>query len=440
LSLKLGKGRKWLTDLRYKGKGVFHNNSHRLSFVDYLQIADDYCSDFTHPIGTYDPGELEISSIELEEKGPLRASFRLEGYTDSQEPQRIILRLEFLAGSSSIRLFHSVEFLHKDPRKSFVMSMGLALPLSLDQNQLSFTAGAQKGPVHIKGATKAGLRQSSCRHYKIWQDESSEKCREASEENQHSRGWLTCKDDKIGCTAVLRNMWQEAPKEIFFDPEEKSLQLGLWPRSHSLMDVRRYSNHLHSSQGESLARMNRDNWINEYYADEPFVGISKTHECLLIFHEPELPSSQIDAVAADFQSPALIYVSPLWYKDLKVTLPYPLTDDRKYLEMEKTINDLTNFWLYHQKLWEWYGMWDFGDVRHRFSTDPGHGWFVGHKQLEKVKKLSSWKIDNIDFFKTLQLDHSPVKDSENSASQNKETDAMPAAVPLKEHITTLSGS
>ena len=55
------------------------------------------------------------------------------------------------------------------------------------------------------------------------------------------------------------------------------------------MDVRRYSNYPHSSQGESNAGVDSPFWIDEYYyRRDPFVGTSKTHEMLLYFHGPDV--------------------------------------------------------------------------------------------------------------------------------------------------------
>ena len=42
------------------------------------------------------------------------------------------------------------------------------------------------------------------------------------------------------------------------------------------------------------------------------------------------------------------------------------------------------FWLHHQKLWGWYGMWDYGDVQHYYKG--GYGWIVPAKNLIELIK------------------------------------------------------
>ena len=409
LSLVVAKGQTWLRDIRLRGRPILSSpDDHRTAFVDFLRNDNAYVVNTTHPQGTLDPGALEVDKVELEESGLLRAVVRMEGMTTSEEPQRVILRLEAYAGRSWVRLFHSVEFLHKDPRRAFVRSMGLSLPLKLDPKKSRFVAGTQTGPKALGEAAATGLRQTSHLSCSLWQQPSGQRFADEVEQGQRCRGWLTWTDDRVGCTAVVRNMWQEYPKEIVADPQAGELRIGLWPESHPLMDVRRYSNYPHPSQGESARHPS--SWVDKsYYPNDPFVGVSKTHELLLYFHDANVPAEQIDAVAADFQSPGLVYVTPEWYASLGIALPYPAPDEERFLRMDANLENVTSFWLFHQKIWAWYGMWDFGDVMHKFGPG-GYGWILPPDEIARLLKLPAEERHSIDVSSKRMYDYRAQQD------------------------------
>ena len=397
LSLSLSTGERWLADVRLNGKPLLRANADRpLSFIDYLRTDRDtvYPVNTTHPEGALDPGTLTIDSIKLEESGPLRAMVRMEGNTNSKEPQRVILRVEAYTGRSAVRLFHSVEFLHKDPRTAFVRSMGLSLPLQIDAEEARLTAGCESGPKQLDKVEKTGLSQRNHLRYALWQQPADRQFPTDVDAARRCRGWLSMADKDGGCAVVVRNMWQEYPKEIVADPETGQLDIGLWPESHALMDVRRYSNYPHPSQGESAGR--ESSWVDKtYYPNHPFVGVSKTHELLLFFHDRDTAPDQIDAVAADFQSQPLVYVTPEWYASVGVSYPYPAPDMERFPLMEKNLERVTDFWLFHQKIWAWYGMWDYGDVMHKFSG-WGYGWILPPDYIAELLKMPADKRHAID--------------------------------------------
>ena len=373
LHLSLTTGEKWLQDVSLDGKPVLRDPAQPLSFADFLRVTGTYPTNSAHPTGELDPGAVKIDSIVLEEKGPLRAMVRLEGYAQAKEPARIILRIEAYAGQSALRVFHTVEFLHKDPRKVFLRSMGFRLPLALDAETTRVSFGGQDGPKDAPKSARTGLLETSHLNFRAWSQEKPKAEPSTVEEKHRCRGWMTMGDANLACTVVLRNMWQEYPKELVADSATGELSAYLWPESVPLMDVRRYSNYPHPSQGESAGS---ENWwvAKDYYQDSdrgPFIGVSKTHELLIWFHDPNVPPAQVDAVASDFQSPPLVYVTPEYYAKAGITLPYRLEDKERFPKVERNIANVFDFILFHQKMWAWYGMWDFGDIGHRFAQGYG---------------------------------------------------------------------
>jgi len=381
LELVLGKGPQWLRSVKLNGREMLRPGSTPAAFVDFLRTQETYAVGTTHPRGQLDPSALVVEDIRLEEAGPLRAVARLEGYATGKERTRVILRLEAYAGRSFVRLFHSVEFLHKDPRRAFVRRMGLRLPLALDAAEARTIVGAQTGPKTLAAAARTGLRQTSHLHYDAWHQSDGQRYRTVQENGSRSRGWLDFSDGTRGLGVVVRNMWQHFPKELVADAEDGSLTIYLWPESGPLMDVRRYSNYPHRAQGES-AGINAS-WVDKtWYPNDPFVGVSKTHEMLLVFHDASVTGDQIDSLAADFQRPGLVYCGPKWYWDTRITLQNIQPDDEKFRLVSRNMENLARFWMFHQRYWGWYGMWDYGDVRHRFHA--GYGRIVTPDNLAEI--------------------------------------------------------
>ena len=402
LQIELAAAEGWLRKVKLHGKDVLAAGGGR-SFVDFLRTDAIYPCSSTHGQGVLDDGSFVPESIELEEAGPLRATVRLQGMTNSQEPTRVIVRLETYAGRSVLRVFHTAEFLHSDERIAFVRRMGVELPLAFSQGA-QVTVGGQDGPVPLAEGVRAGLKQHSHLGYQAWHQIAGEKFLRVDEIQPRSRGWLDVNSPQGGVAIVLRDMWQQFPNELMADIDAGRLLVYFWPESGLLMDVRRYSNYPHLSQGESASADTQ--WIeNRYYANNPFVGISKTHETLLYFHEPDVSVEKIDAVAADFQRPPLIYAGAGGYINTGVLLPQPLPGAEGFSRAEANVEHFARFWLHHQKLWGWYGIWDYGDIQHNYKH--GYGSIVPPDKLAELLKESPENDAEIDVSQYRTQDYAP---------------------------------
>ena len=402
LQLELAAAEGWLRSVKLHGKDVLAENGGR-SFIDFLRTNEIYPCATTHGQGTPDDGNFIPENIELEEAGPLRAVVLLQGMTNSHEPTRVIVRLEAYAGRSVVRVFQTAEFLHKDPRVAFVRRMGIELPL-LSVKGTQVTVGGQDGPVVLAEGVRSGLKQHSHLGYHAWHQVSGEHFLRFDEIKHRSRGWLDINSPQGGVTLMLREMWQQFPNELMADIENGRLVAYFWPESGPLMDVRRYSNYPHLAQGESAS--SDSNWIeNSYYVKDPFVGTSKTHEILLYFHGPEVHSEKIDAVAADFQRPPLVYVGADWYINTEVLLPQPLPGSEQFPRTDANVEHFVRFWMHHQKLWGWYGIWDYGDIQHNYKR--GYGSIVPSDKLAELLKNPPDDYEEIPVDKWRVQDYAP---------------------------------
>lgn len=385
LRMDLATGERWIEQAWLNGEPLLGEGAETpLAMVDFLRVDEPYVARTRHPQGELDAGAVTVDRLEVEESGPLRAVLRLEGTARSAEPTTIILRLHFYAGQAGVRLFHTAEFTQSDPRKRFPMRMGLNLPLRLESARV--TAGGEAGPVSVPTGHYAALRQSSHMHYRLLSGSGNNGWPELVEEKRRSRGWMDVSDAQRGVTVAIRNMWQSHPKAITYRPQTGELTAWLWPESARLMDVRRYSNYPHAVQGESIGGSGNE-WVEEaYYSTErpfgdPFVGTARSHELMLLFHEgPEEPGA-LDSRVADFQSPPLVYSGLARYRQAGITVPLP--DYEQFPRISENMSRFTDFWLFHQRYWGWYGFWNFGDVQHRFRGS-GYGWMADADRLAEV--------------------------------------------------------
>jgi len=395
LRLTLATGERWLPSALLDGTEMLASDGRPQASVDFLRVGA-YPPGTTHPEGVPDPGPVVMERIEVEENGPLRAVVCLRGRARCKAAPRVILRLEAYRGRSFVRLFHTVEFMHTDLRRAFVRKMGLRLALALGPAQPRASAGGQKGPVALKPGPALGLRQTSHVNYEAWRLAEDGAYREIADTGHASRGWLAVSGANGGLAVAQRSMWQESPKELSFRREGAVFEVGLWPASAPLMDVRRYSEYPHVGQGEAayggLPDPKTDPpWIERYYSDEmePFKGVSRTHELLLHFHGAGAAPEELDAVAADFQSQPLVYAGWPWYAEVGVTYPQIDPTDGKFARVNANLQNAADWWLFHQKAWGWYGLWDFGEVRHAFRY--GYGWILTPEALAQYLALAPEK-------------------------------------------------
>jgi hypothetical protein len=390
-------GAQWLHTLRYKNKSLLRTGAgQRQAYSDYL-LNPQGVLPFQREAagGERDAGTLRVESVAVEESGPLRAVVRLEGMTTNREPTRIILRVEVLAGRPELRLTHTAEFRFQDPRRTFLTGLGLTLPI----------VGASDSKANLSGQTVANFDeaialQTSSEHSEITSKRGEQW--QSSAPKSATRGWAQIENEQLEITGAIRNFRETAPKALAVDGASGALRFELWPQETAPMDVRRYSNYPHLSQGESVTA--DENWVEEnYHSQNPFVGITRTHEMLLAFW-PKAAAPPPQTLAADFQSPPLLYAGWEMYQSSGVVLP--AASQKEWPRAWQAWTNLANFWLWHRELHRWYGFWNFGDIRHYFQG--GYGWTIAPETLAKNQP---WKSPDAPLSRSeIKKDYQPPND------------------------------
>lgn len=360
LRVELGTGSNWLRSANLRGQPVVTSGT---AYTDYLR-APGKVVPFDHSAtgGRIEKGTLTVDSIKVEEPSPQRAIVRLEGFTNNQEPTRIVMRLEFLAGRHEVRISHTAVFRYKDARTTFLTGMGLNLALAGDLVGTKAVRLTQESSF-LRTLRADGLVQA---------------------DTTAPSGWLRAGGSGPGVTAVLRDFREKSPMSLALDPASRALRLEFWPSNIQSMDTRRYSDFLHMAQLESAATTTPDTWVHKnYYPEGSFYGVSCTHEALLAFDDGRKPAEG-EQLAADFQSPPLLYSG--WDRYTATGVVTDHASAASWPRMWDAWTRLTRFFLYHRDLHDWRGLWTFGDFQHRFRG--GYGWIVPPEVLVAMPKGS----------------------------------------------------
>lgn len=379
MEVELTNGKHWLQALRLGKESLLSDRQARLAYCDYtVEPTPPFPFDRALHGGRIDRHELEIKEITLEEDGPLRAVVRLEGWAGNEGGTRIILRITMLAGRPELQFTHSAHFLFDDPRKTYLTGMGLEIPLKAGK-------GVSFGGETMQDETGGTLLQSTPFALQLVSRQGS---RFEVRDSPKAAPWLWKALPQGGVVAAIRDFRKQAPNALTWDGQREVLRIELWPDLAAPMDVRRYSEYPHRGQSESAGT--EDDWVEKhYYPKGPFVGLSRTHDIFLHFNAtPE----QAEALAADWQSPPLLYAGWPRYESTGVALPASRQEQSPHAWQAWT--NLTNFWLWHQTTYGWYGFWNHGNLRHYYRS--GYGWIVPPERLkERLRDPSLLTRDDV---------------------------------------------
>ncbi len=388
LRMVLQPGTHWLRDLQRSGRQLIEPSGQPSAFVDYLDLSEPYRPLDAHAQGERLPGPLEVTDMRLEEAGPIRSVVRLSGHTVGEEPVKVIIRIETYAGSEWARIWKTVEFLDADPRQRMVSAMGLSLPLRLNSDELRlFTESGDDGHGQLAQGSQF---QFSPRGYR-WATTDDNGTTKTTATGNRAQGWMSMSDRQDGVSVIQRYFWEQAPRENRGErTPHPRLTAYFWSDAAPVMDVRRYSDFPHRSQGESVPN-DYNYWVygrdgddrRNYYESDPFKGISKTFETLWGFHEPDIDPVEMQSIAADFHSRPLIYAGEKSYRSLGIALPWG--DPNEFPDITRNYDNMIDFWLFNQRFWNWYSPWQHGDTAYGFHS--GYGYLVPAEELRKLMAL-----------------------------------------------------
>lgn len=358
----------------------------------------------------------EISSVTLEQNGPVRAVIKIEGTHLAVEGSRswlpFVVRLYFYSDQQSVRMVHTIIY-DGDQEKDFIRGLGVAFDLPMDEEvynrhirfsgenggfwdepaqpligRVPFSTGKENTyESQLEGqriAERSDLTEeqvflvenlASWNDFKLVQDNSEGfriQKRTGSEAawidagiSKRSEGMAFAGDVNGGLAVTIRNFWQSYPASLEVRDMRKDtaqLRAWLWSPDGPAMDMRHYDT---IPWGHTLKAAYED--VQPGFSTPE--GVARTSE-IMLFATPEVPSlEKLQKITLLGNNLPLLTASPEYIHDIPVfgiwSLPDRSTEGKAWVE-----NQLENaFDYYHKEVdkRDWYGFWDYGDVMHAYD-------------------------------------------------------------------------
>ena len=371
-----------------------------------------------------------VTTVTVEQSGPVRAVVRIEGRHEGGDPARawlpFVLRLYFTAGLQSVRIVHSFVF-DGDASRDFIRGLGLAFSVPFREERqnrhVRFSAddgGLWVEPVLMSPGYRAVLVKDALAMNRDQLEgrripnlaELGAKTKEqfetiavwdafklaqltpdsfaiekrtgaASSWLQATRGrragGLVFLGDVSGGLAVgVRRFWEKHPAALEVTGASTSVgevKVWLWSPDAPAMDLRHYD-----VGGHGLDIAYED--IEPGFSTPE--GIANTSELTLWATATTPDNASLVAMAQTVRTPPLLMCAPAHYHGTRVfgiwSLPDRSTPDQA--ASEEQLDRAVRFFEREVAQRHWYGFWDFGDfmrsydsLRHQWRYDiGGHAW------------------------------------------------------------------
>lgn len=400
-----------VSDMKRKGKNVLN----KLYSVLHLE-SRDICGDTGEESRYVTNWSGEIKKTKLEEFGPIRVIFKIEGVHTRGEEEKIPFILRLIFGVKRQRLdFQYTFFYDGNEEKDFLKGIGLrteipaagkvynrhirflgdagsfsesaanlltwrpAIPLDLYRQQCAGNLINPIGEVLDKVNTvikampfwdEYELVQDAPTHFKILKKQKgSNLCYLECQHGMRAQGGLAFGSEAGGLMISIRDFWKKYPSGYSVQGlTDKEITATAWfysPQAEAF-DFRHYAER---------------GYNQSYYEGYDFkgasaYGIGVTSECSFELTEEMCASEdKLSLFTESVDSPALYFGSPEYYHKLRAfgywSLKKEDTEVGRWLEAQ--LEKAVEFYKAEVDQRQWYGLFDYGDFMHTY--DPSrHVW------------------------------------------------------------------
>ncbi|WP_295655560.1 hypothetical protein [uncultured Mucilaginibacter sp.] len=356
----------------------------------------------------------KISSVTVEQSGPIRAVVRIEGnFINGQGNVSLfpfIVRLYFYQGTQSIRMVHTIIY-NGDQQKDFIKGLGLTFTVPFREelqnrhvrfsgegdgiwaepvqplngrrpSTYSYDQAAGKPIPNVKDAPDQKIlydNMASWNDYKLVQGSADgfniqKRTNGASSYldvigGKRATGLAFVGDVSGGLALSLKNFWQSYPAALEVrdaHTQKAKIKLWMWSPYNDAMDLRHYDTTAHD--------------LNITYEDvqpgfsTPY-GVGRTSEIMINPYASMPTNQQLADNVIETNNTTLLVATPQYLHQVGAlgmwSLPDRTTKGKAWIEdqLDKAIA------FYQQEIdhREWYGFWNYGDVMHSYDG-ARHAW------------------------------------------------------------------
>ncbi len=375
-----------------------------------------------------DTFESSISKVTVEQKGPIRATLKLEGTHKNKDGKNLlpfVIRLYFYANSDTIKVMHTFIY-DADESKDFIKGIGLKLDVHFNKEELHNRhvrfVGQNNGVFAeaIRGLT--GLRRDPGKTVRDAQIEgkrtaevdtfaptvskrmhyipafgdytlfqTTSEAFEIKKRTKTGNGWVQSAYGKrsagtayIGSPSGglgfgIRDFWQSHPAQLDVRnaaDDKAQISLWLWAPNASAMDLRFY----HDGMGQDTHAKQLDALEITYEDYEPEfgspMGVARTSEISLKVYAATPSNAELALYAQEVQNPPVIVPENNYMLEARAfggAFVKPSGGNEKRIEIEKQLDFYFDYYKNQVEQHHWYGFWNYGDVMHTFDEDR-HTW------------------------------------------------------------------
>jgi len=338
---------------------------------------------------------LNLSRPTVELNGPMRAVLKFQGWHTSEDGDKFspsVIRMSFYRDSTMFKVDHHFIFT-KNPDTHMISRIALDMPLLPEVTEARFNPGKESLNLPIAG-NPVGVYQAN--DVKITYPPETlfvprfqvlgGAARNRANQGDRYRGAMVLSGPQASLGVFLKDMWQLAPKALTYDPQSRTLSVGVWPGEHAgNMDLMRVEvsrpEHFREYMKQEAREYNRWKGYCPCNLTQSAMGVGKTHEIVFDF-----AAEDPQRLAAEHAQPFTPFISPEW--NVRSGAMGSMLLPGTYLkDLEAVIPKLADALLEEIEKRGWYGMFNYGDVQYVYRADkkrwmnynPKYGWFnSGH--------------------------------------------------------------
>ena len=346
--------------------------------------------------------DAKVESV-VERSGPQVVTLKFEGWHVAEGGAKLgkfIVRVSAFAGQPFVRIMHTF-VITADSNKTRYRDIGLRFAPRLTHFYIG-SASSHTGVVR-RESDRASLVQVDDRRYDFLT------AGRFVRGGTRAEGWVTAANDRAGMSLLVKDFWQQYPKEFEVGPNE--LTLHLWPahnppRRHTgdRLTIHNAGHLWFAHEGRELDFRVPDEYFDPKKGLLPeitvenakpgvpspkvinAIGLAKTHEMMLVLHGPSWEQAGVRELNEAFQFGPAAIVDPQWVCESGVFGAMWPRDEKRFPQAESAIEMVSDKIFRQQKIDRDYGMFNFGDSHHnwywqerrwslhRIWRNTHHGW------------------------------------------------------------------
>ena len=208
-------------------------------------------------------------------------------------------------------------------------------------------------------------------------------------------GWMDISDKKWGISIGIKSFFEEYPKELMVDGQNKMATSYLWSPKAGPMSFARDTN-------------TPDDGILGNFSQ----GLAKTSELIFYFHGSKNTIDEVQQTVNYVLDAPVAHAAAEWYSNSSVFGKFsPRGND--YQEFERGLDYRFNWVLFNQNWAPWYGMFEYGDFKNYYINNKWEMWANNEPAQDYMLWMQFLRTGDARFYKAAEANSRHTMDVDN---------------------------